>query len=112
MKLNKEPFCKIKNGTKIYEMRLYDEKRKLIRVGDIIEFAERDSDEKCTVEVIDLCLFESFTELYAKLPLDKLGYSLDELNSASPTDMEKYYSKDEQSHCGVVAIKIQVVNQQ
>ncbi|MDE5600907.1 MAG: RNA-binding protein [Clostridia bacterium] len=109
MKLNSEPFYKIKNGTKIYELRLYDEKRKQIHVGDVIEFTERDSLEKCTVQVMELCLFENFVELYAKLPLDKLGYSLGELDSASPADMEQYYSKEEQASCGVVAIKIKLI---
>ena len=109
MKLNSEPFYKIKNGTKIYELRLYDEKRKQIHVGDIIEFTERDSAEICTAEVTDLCLFENFAELYAKLPLEKLGYTSDELASASPADMDKYYPKDEQANCGVVAIKIKVL---
>ena len=109
MKLNQEPFDKIKNGTKIYELRLFDEKRKQIQCGDIIEFTKRDSDEKCVVEVVDLCLFQNFAELYATLPLKQCGYSSDELATASPADMEQYYSKEEQSLFGVVAIKIKVV---
>ena len=38
MKLNNEPFNLIKNGTKTVELRLNDEKRKLLNIGDKIEF--------------------------------------------------------------------------
>ena len=42
MKLNKSPFERIKNGTKTIEFRLYDEKRKQIKVGDkITRFARK-----------------------------------------------------------------------
>ena len=38
MKLDAEPFEKIKNGSKTVELRLFDEKRQKIKPGDIIEF--------------------------------------------------------------------------
>lgn len=38
MKLQNNPFIKIKNKTKTIEMRLNDEKRKKINIGDNIEF--------------------------------------------------------------------------
>ena len=38
MKLNKEPFEKIKSGEKTIELRLYDEKRRKIKAGDTICF--------------------------------------------------------------------------
>ena len=109
MKLHTEPFEKIKSGKKLYEIRLYDEKRKAIRIGDFIEFTKQNGDEKCTVRVKDLCLFKNFTELYSTLPLEQCGYALDELDKASPADMEAYYSKEEQKLYGVVAIKIELM---
>ena len=42
MKLDKEPFEKIKSGEKTIELSLYDEKRRKIREGDIIVFICRD----------------------------------------------------------------------
>lgn len=36
MRLHNKPFELIKNGSKSIELRLNDEKRKLIKVGDII----------------------------------------------------------------------------
>lgn len=36
MRLHKEPFELIKNGSKTIELRLYDEKRQMINLGDTI----------------------------------------------------------------------------
>ncbi len=44
MNLNSEPFEKIKNGSKIYELRLYDEKWRAIDMGDEIIFECRGGD--------------------------------------------------------------------
>lgn len=109
MKLNPEPFNKIKSGAKTYELHLHDEKRKSINVGDFIEFTKQNSAEKCIVKVIDLLLFNNFAELYAKLPLDQCGYDTSKLENASPKDMEKYYTKKEQRRYGVIAIKTEPV---
>ena len=40
MNLHKAPFQMIKSGAKTIELRLYDEKRKKIKAGDIIEFLQ------------------------------------------------------------------------
>ena len=37
MKLNESPFERIKDGTKTIEFRLYDDKRKKVKIGDEIE---------------------------------------------------------------------------
>ena len=64
MKLNNGPFERIKNGTKTVEFRLYDEKRKQIKIGDKIEFSKLpDMTEKLLVEVLDLYREESFEKL-------------------------------------------------
>ena len=62
-----------------------------------------------TVVVEDLIQFPSFFDLYAHLsPLD-IGYTEENKDSASYSDMEKYYSKEEQHKYGVVAIKIKLI---
>ena len=104
MKLNNEPFECIKNGTKTIELRLNDEKRKLLTVGDYIEFINRVTNEKLLVEVIDLFKYNSFEELYIHFNKIEMGYSINE--EANPKDMENYYSKEEQEKYGVLGIKI------
>lgn len=104
MKLNNEPFECIKNGTKTIELRLNDEKRKQLIVGDYIEFTNRVTNEKLLVEVIDLFKYNSFEELYKHFNKIEMGYSINE--EANPKDMENYYSKEEQEKYGVLGIKI------
>ena len=104
MKLNNEPFECIKNGTKTIELRINDEKRKLLTVGDYIEFTNRITNEKLLVEVIDLFKYNSFEELYKHFNKIEMGYSINE--EANPKDMENYYSKEEQEKYGVLGIKI------
>jgi len=53
MKLNESPFERIKNGTKTIEFRLYDEKRRQIKIGDKIEFSKLpDLQERILVDVL------------------------------------------------------------
>lgn len=60
MNLNNRPFKSIKEGTKTIELRLNDEKRSLLKVGDEIEFTNRDTNEKLSVDIINLYKYPSF----------------------------------------------------
>ncbi len=106
MRLNPAPFRMIKSGEKSVELRLYDEKRRRIAVGDTITFTETDTGEQMTVSVKALHVFPSFAELYRALPLTACGYTEAELASADPDDMLAYYSAEQQQKYGVVGIEI------
>ena len=106
MKLRNSPFTKIKNGNKTIELRLYDEKRKKILVGDYIVFTNIDTLEKIKVQVTNLYLFDNFRELYSKIDNRLLGYND---NNGNYKDMEDYYSKEEQDKYGVVGIEIKLM---
>ena len=68
MKLQEDPFERIKNGTKTVEFRLYDEKRQTIQIGDEIEFSKLpELQEKLLVKVIDLYKEKSFEKLFKKV---------------------------------------------
>jgi ASC-1-like (ASCH) protein len=56
--------------------------------------------------------FESFADLYAALPLEKCGYSQEEAATASPRDMEAYYTPAQQAEHGVLGIEIQLIDEQ
>lgn len=45
--------------------------------------------------------------MYQELPLLKCGYTEENLATAKPEDMEKYYSKEKQVQYGVVAFEIE-----
>ncbi len=109
MKLNPEPFYQMRKGAKTIELRLYDPKRQRIKVGDQIEFSNtQDKMEKFRVDVTALHLFASFSELYRTLPLKACGYT-DE-TKADSSDMNQYYSLEEQRKYGVVGIEVELVN--
>ena len=110
MNLTPSPLKMIREGTKTIELRLLDEKRKDISVGDTIVFnnTEDEKDSLC-VMVEDLFVFDSFEELYANLPLLECGYTEEDIDSASPEDMEAYYSKEKQAQYGVVGIKVKSI---
>lgn len=107
MRLNAQPFKKIKDGEKTIELRLYDEKRRGISAGDIIVFTCRESGEKLQKRVKALHVFADFKQLYASLDLRKCGYAADELAGARAEDMEEYYPAREQARCGVVGIELE-----
>lgn len=106
MKLHAAPFEKIKSGEKTIELRLYDEKRQQIQQGDRITFTNTATGETLTATVKKLHCFDSFAELYTALPLLQCGYTAEEIATAHPSDMEAYYSAEEQQKYGVVGIEL------
>lgn len=105
MKLKESPFIKIRNGSKTIELRLNDEKRQQVQVGDYIEFSLIDNPhEKIQTRVTALHRFDSFQELYASLPKEKLGYASTDM--PNPNHMDEYYSREKQEQYGVLGIEL------
>ena len=110
MNLHEAPYNLIKSGIKTIELRLYDEKRQAVSVGDEIEFknsAKLGLSLCCRVTALHK--FSSFDELYKNLPLLKCGYTEKDIATASPDDMDFYYSKEKQEKYGVVGIEVEVL---
>lgn len=108
MKLHPGPFTMICSGQKTIELRLYDEKRRAIRAGDTLIFSHSNAPEQTVSTVVTaLHIFPDFASLYDSLPLDQCGYLPEELSSADPSDMNVYYSTEQQKQWGVVGIEIQ-----
>ena len=84
MQLQPAPFEMIKDGRKTTELRLFDEKRRKIRVGDTILFTNTATGEMIDVKVLELSVFDSFEKLYKDLPLLECGYTEDDIYTASP----------------------------
>ena len=109
MKLQSSPFEKIKKRLKTIELRLYDEKRQNVKVGDQIEFANlEDRTQKLLTRVVALHHFDSFEEMFRVLPAEAMGYSKGQ--TPKPEDMEQYYSKEEQALYGVIGIELALVD--
>lgn len=111
MKLRTLPFEKIKNGSKTIELRLNDEKRQTVQVGDFIEFSCLDEPkQKIQTRVTALHHFGSFSELYAVLPKEKLGYTPAE--TPVPDHMNEYYPRKKQEQYGVLGIELYLTDLQ
>ena len=107
MQLQPSPFEMIRNGTKTIELRLYDDKRRKIRIGDRIVFVHTENRaETLETSVTGLYVFDSFAALYDSLPLLECGYTEADIGTASPEDMDEYYPREMQRKYGVVGIRI------
>ncbi len=107
MHLKEEPFNSIKNGTKTIEMRLFDEKRQQLKIGENIKFINDKTGEELLTQIVNLHKFKSFEELYKNFDKIKLGYK--EWEVAKSSDMLKYYPQSEQQKYGVVGIEIKLI---
>lgn len=109
MSLHPQPFSMIASGNKTIELRLFDEKRQLISIGDTLIFTStQDANSTISCVVENLHIFANFEELYQTLPLDKCGYLPEEITAASAKDMEVYYSLEKQKCYGVIGIEIRL----
>lgn len=104
MKLQEKPFSEIVTGRKEIEFRLYDEKRRKLKIGDTIQFSKLpDLLETIDVEVIDLYHYPTFREL-----LLFLGYQ-DEKLYQKLQRLYHFYSKEQETLNGVIGIKMKVI---
>lgn len=102
MKLQNEPFNQIKLGTKEIEIRLNDEKRKIFKINDYIEFTNISTLEIMFVKITNLYHFKNFEKLFNNFDNSILG-------CGSYEEMYKYYSKEEENKYGVLGIEIKVL---
>ncbi len=105
MKLVDFAFKAIKNKEKDIEVRLNDEKRRLINIGDIIEFEHVDTKEIIKVEVINLYKFKTFKELFNKFDNKRIGVN----DSDDYTIMDQFYTKEEQEKYGALGIEVKLI---
>ena len=109
MKLQPEYFNFILNGTKRIEIRLYDEKRQQIKIGDTIKFLkEPELKESFNARVVGLLRYNSFEEMFKDFDISILSdksMTKEELISV----LEQFYTKDKQKKYGVLGIRIELI---
>ena len=73
-KLQEPYYTYIKNGIKIYELRVNDEKRKKMKIGDIWKFKNANNKNlpEYNTKIIDKKIYKSFEEAIKKISLDKI----------------------------------------
>ena len=109
MKSLKEPFDLIKSGQKHIEIRLYDEKRKNLKVNDSIVFLKSpDCKDKVKVKVTHLARYSSLSELFNQIPSENFGWDSKSIDWML-NKMYKIYTKDQENKYGIIAISIQLI---
>lgn len=107
--LKSEHFNNIRNGTKTYEVRVFDKKRREINVNDKLTMIENNTNNKFDVIVEEITLYKTFKEAILYAGLQKVLPSVVDLDSA----VELYESfpgyKENAKKYGVVCFKLKVV---
>ncbi len=109
MKLQAKYYDYILKGTKRIELRLYDEKRQEIKVGDKIKFFKiPDLTENFEAVVIGMLNYNNFDNLFSDFPIEMLAdkeMTKEELKSV----LEEFYTPEQQITYGVLGIKIELI---
>lgn len=109
MKLRPEYYDYILRGTKRIELRLNDEKRSIIKIGDIITFKkEPELTESFKCRVVALLNYKSFEDLFEDFPIEILADK-----SMTKEDLinvlETFYTKEKQNEYNVLGIKLELI---
>ncbi len=109
MKLQPEYYNFILNGTKRIELRLFDEKRQQIKIGDTIIFLKEPTlKENIKVKVIGLLRYNTFKDLFNDFDISILSDKKMTKNELLNV-LEQFYTKEKQKQYGVLGIRIELI---
>lgn len=102
--LHSDVFDIVKDGKKDIEVRINDEKRRMLKIGDTLIFLRRpNDDEMIRAKVVGLDYYDYFSNLVDNYDMERIylkGYTKDEYLN----EMKRFYTLEEQEKNGVVAI--------
>jgi len=91
-------------------IRLFDEKRQGVNLGDIIHFSKLpDLNERLSTEVIGLLRYKSFQDLVDDFPMSAFGYPDDYDKRAFVQECYEVYTPEEEKKFGVLGIRIKLL---
>jgi ASC-1-like (ASCH) protein len=109
MKLDKSAFERMKQGTQTIELRLLDEKRNQLKLGDHITFKLFPTlDHACVVEVTGLLHYPDFSTLIDDIDVSWMGYANDKREWLK-NGMDQIYPKEEQREFTALGIRLRKV---
>ncbi len=119
MTIRPEYYDLVVDGTKIYEARTNDARRKAMQIGDLIHLRREATPEEkeagiipedsIMLEIEDKIEFEDFTHLYDSLPKRDTGFEGRETAEIVETEIRKFYTPEMEKERGAVAIKVKRV---
>ena len=106
--LDNDIFYIVKEGTKHIEVRLYDEKRRQLNIGDKLIFLKRPEDIlKINTIIKDLKVYSNFDELVKNYDIKDMY--LENLTKEEFIKLlERFYTKEDQEKYGVLAIDFEI----
>lgn len=106
--LDSDIFDIVKNERKNVEIRLNDEKRQKLNVGDTLIFLKRpNEDEELRGTITNLVYFNNFSEVVDNYPMERIyldNYKKEEFIKL----LGRFYSEEEVKEYGVVAIEFEL----
>lgn len=104
MKVQTKYYQLLKNGTKTIELRLWDEKRQLVQVGDSITFSDLSNpNDTFVAQVVALHHAPSFEKLCDIISPKQAGFA----TKQEVLDcLQEFYTPENQQKYGVVGIEI------
>ena len=106
MKLKEEFYNYFINGTKRIEIRLNDEKRQKIKIGDKIKITKEPENKEYFIgEVIGLLHYKDFDNLLNDIDISLLAdkkYTKEDMINI----LERFYTKEKQKEYGILGIRI------
>lgn len=111
MNLYPGPFNEIETGRKIFELRLYDSKRRTLNIGDYIIFSKStDPSCKLATSIKALYRFSSFKELFAVIAPISFGIEKEVSVEEASMLMNRFYTDEQIKQYGVLAIRIELAD--
>ena len=107
MSLRPEYYEMVRSGEKDIELRLYDEKRRRMRNGDmLLIYNAQNRNDYIRAKIVRLHIAKSFADLATKISMPRTGFaSLNALMSA----ISKFYDAEIESKYGIVGIELEVI---
>lgn len=106
MNLQPRYFDYIKNGTKRIELRLNDEKRRQLQLGDTLVFTDSEG-ESLSSKITGLLHYRDFASLFQDFSIELLSDATMSKNELLNV-LNEFYPAEKQCHYGVLGIRIEL----
>ena len=108
-RLDNDIFDIVKNESKNIELRLNDEKRQKLSVGDTITFLKRpDEIESITAKITKLEHYNNFDEVIDELPMERI-YKKNTSKEKFINIIRRFYTKEDEEKYGILAIYFTII---
>lgn len=111
MKLDREPYEKMKSGSKTVELRIFDDKRRCLEIDDIVIFTERKgNDRKIATRITALYRYRTFEKLFSEIAPAKCGFAKHDSIEDAVKHMRGYYPLEKELETGILGIRVELMN--